>query len=74
CGGKAIPPRTLKQSYNARGWGSANRPGRLGHPGHRAQHDLAREAGEKHHRSTVTLVVPTHTGNCVTQFPRGAGH
>ena len=80
CGGKAIPPRTLKQSYNARGWGSANRPGRLGrlgrlgHPGHRALPDLLREVREKHHHSTVTLVVSTHTGNCITQFPRGAGH
>ena len=25
------------------------------------------------HRSTVTLVVPQHTGNCGKQFPRGAG-
>ena len=57
CGGKAIPPRSLKQSYNARGWGNANRPGRpgrlgrLGHPGHRALPDLLREVREKHHRS-----------------------
>ena len=61
CGGKAIPPRTLKQSYNARGWESANRPGRLGRLGrlgqlgHRAQHDLAREVREKHHRSNATF-------------------